>query len=219
MNIQGVSKNTAAQAPFRQSNPRLESLDKQISNLQKNIQDVNKNEKLDPKTKMEKVKEYQDQIQMIQQEKAQIHAEERQSKFKTAENQQPPATQDEKAGNGVLNEDVQGAFVKMDSVKNTANALGVVREQIKGELRIAESKSFSRRPGSTSKAAELREKLDKMDRTIINKASEAVNELKEAAKGESLSQEDSSSKEEFDSENTRSGTGRMEPGQFLNDEA
>lgn len=219
MNIQGVNPATASQTSFRQSNPRLESLDKQITNLQKSIQEVHANEKLDAKTKMEKVKEYQDQIQMIQQEKAQIQAEERQSKLKSSENNQPTFTQDSKAGKNVVNDDVQNAFTKMDSAKRIANEIGVVREQAKGELRIAESKSFLRRPESTPAAArKARDKLAGIDRNTMQKANGIVNEINDNLNNVSQEVSVNIAKDESESDKTKSGTGRMEPGQFLNEE-
>lgn len=220
MNIQGVSQNTSVQGSSQQSDPRLKALDQQISNLRKSIQEVRKNEKLDQKIKEEKIKGYDQQIQSLQQERAQIQAEGRQGNRKTEENSKPSVNQEaknENSENSLLNEHVQNAFVKMESMKNTDKALGFVREQAKGELRMAESNSYLRDPDPKAAAA-AREKLAKVDRAVLSRASKVSENFSKAAQEPAPASKDSL-EEESSREYASSGTGRMEPGQFLNDEA
>lgn len=216
MNIQGVTQNIPSNASTGQSNPRLKAVDKQISDTQKRIQEVRGDEKLDPKTKTEKIKECEQQIQSLQQERAQIQAEERQSKQKAAADSQPPVNQE--AESEIVDKHVQNAFVQMDSMKKTEKTLGFVREQAKGELRMAESKSYLR-DSNPAAAAKARAKLAKADRDMLHKAKGVSEELSGAAKEAVPAPKDERVEEESDREYAKNGTGRMEPGQFLDDEA
>lgn len=217
MNIQGTGQNTPIQGGSQQGDPRLKSLDKQISDLQKRIRETKNNEKLDPKSKAEKIKEYEQQIQLLQQEKAKIQAEERKNKQKTAEDDQPSVNQDTKNKDQAIDENVQKAFVQVGTMKETEKALGVVRVQAEGELRIAESRSFLREPDPEA-AADALEKIARVDGFVSNSAKEVTDSLKEAS-DEPRSLKERMEEEDGNKEKAKSGTGRMEPGQFLYEEA
>lgn len=217
MNIQGTSQNTPIQGASQQGDPRLKSLDKQIADLQKRIRETRENEKLDPKSKAEKIKEYEQQIQLLQQEKAKIQAEERKNKQKTAEDDQTSVNENIKNKDQAIDDNVQKAFVQMNSMKKTETALGVIRKQAEGELRIAESKSFLSKPDPET-AARARATIAKVDRFVSHSANEITTSLQDVP-DESASLKERLEEEEADKEKAKSGTGRMEPGQFLNDEA
>lgn len=217
MSIQGIGANTPVNTSTQQPDPRIKNLEQQISTLRKQLQEVRSDQKMNAKVKEEKTKEVEKKIQILEQKKTQIQTEERQKKQKTEETDKPDANQNAKNQKHVVDENVQNVFIQADSLNKTESALGVVREQIKGEIRIAESNSYLRTPDAEA-AAKARGKLAIADGYMQNKVAEVTESLKEVS-DEPDSLQERLDKEEADSEKKKGGTGRMEPGQFLDDEA
>ena len=136
MNVQPIQGNQSTPGASKAST-QMKALDAQITELQKRIQETRSNDKMDATTKAEKIKEYQQQIALIQQQKAQIQAEERKAQRESSASSAAAAAPSKEAEVEAANADLQNAFVLLDSARQSHQALGSVRAQLEGELRIA----------------------------------------------------------------------------------
>lgn len=184
MGIQGISLNAPINTSSQQPNPRLKGLEQQISALRKQLQEVRNDQRLNARAKEEKIKEVEKKIQILEQEKTQIQAEERQKKQKNAENEQRLLPQEAETEKNTIDDGTQKAFAKMESAKKIEKDSNIVREQLEGEMRIAESKAYSHSGSRANpvKAAEARGKIERLDRTVLNAASEVIKEFEKSAK-------------------------------------
>lgn len=228
-------------AQSQQENPAIKAIDKQIAELQKQLQKVRADKKLDPKTKTQNIAKLQEQIAELQQQKIKVQAEDR--KAKQAERAQTGEAavrreQEELAQEVPVTTSVQKGLLELESAKQTKKQLGQVRAEIKGKLRIAESKSYLRDPNPEA-AAELREKLGEIDGRVMGKMKKASDRMEAAGQAERPDKagEDGEDEQALPADGERaerkeargrgnnrelrrsSGSGRRERGQFMDDEA
>lgn len=220
--------------------PRIEAVDKQIAGVRKSIKSMRENDQMDQSILNERIKEYEQQIQSLQQEKQQIMTEIRQEKLQSkqddaSENTAVQPAESENADFSVsIDESTQKHLAKFDDFRKTTSSMGVVREQIKGELRTAESTAYSAGASAANpeKAAKMRKALEKIDNTMSGKAKEVNRERNELSapdnnvelgidKQDPISEakqekyELEKQEEQRENANPNGGTGRMETGQFV----
>lgn len=230
MNISGVSGNTYS-SNTGMSNPQIKAIDKQIAEVQKSMQGIKANKQLDAKSKAGKIKEYEDKITQLQQQKSQIQAEERKSRRTQDGQRAENVYKSEESSDATIGESTQKALLQMDGAMETKRKMGVIREELTGKLRIAESDSYLREKDPVA-AAEIRSRISDIDNIVIGKAKKAANTLKEASETREVSgthiageDKDQSEAHEINASETdpedqkQKGTGRFESGQFLYEEA
>jgi|GEM_PF-1726333 len=199
---------------------KIKALDARITDLQKKLQEVRDNKKLDEKTKSMQIQLYQKQIADLQAQKAELR-----SQANKAQQQKAQSGGTEKNDQSVQQEaeaKLQKRFVQLSTAREDIQTLSRARTGIENELRLADSKAYSVSPKADPEAAaKARGKLANIDDQMANvtkKASASIGkagELDEQAK--TLEQKED--EEEIEERGRHSGTGRMEPGQFLDEEA
>jgi len=219
MSIGAVSGSSYTPVSGGVAETKIKALDAQITDLQKKLQEVRDNKKLDEKTKSMQIQLYQKQIADLQAQKAELR-----SQANKAQQQKAPSGGTEKNGQSVQQEaevELQKGFVQLSAAKEETHTLSKVRTGIENELRLADSKAYSVSPkADPEKAAKLYERLKQVNGLIADNAKKAAvsfekaDQLDEQAKTLEQKQEEGIAEED-----RRNGTGRMEPGQFLDEEA
>ncbi len=235
MNVGAVKGSAYAQGPGQQ-NPQLKAIDTQIGQLKKSIQELKANEKMDAKTKQKKIKKYEEQIAQLQAQKAQIQADAQKTRAEKATANQSGQEKPDEGKDGQetqISQKTQSGLIQRDSALGLRKQLGPIRADIESQIFAAENSSYLE-PADPEDAAELRGKLNDMDSAVSGRVQDAFKTIKSEQNedvkyvGKTNSASGAESANPADGGNAAAdkdksvkrgkGTGRMETGQFMNEE-